>query len=224
MLRSPSSLCLALAAGVLLAAGISGCGSSPTQVAPADQAKAAAAAALAASHAAKYQLESSNGAHKVDVTVAQTPSKLRIDVTSTNNGVQSTAVSIFNSSGVVSCVEKPGSPTSCVQTAGPGKQPPTAFDPGLQRIFRDTMTALANQTSDVHISATTSWTSPHGVTFPCYVIQVDANSTVSPGTVCVSDQGNVGRAVFSSGTLTWISDLPAPTAATFVPPAKVTAA
>ncbi len=198
-------------------------------MAPADQAKAAASAALASSHAAKYQLESSNGAHKVDVTVAQTPSNLRIDVTSTTNGVQSTAVSIFNSSGVVSCVEKPGTATSCVQAAGPGKQPPTAFDPGLQRIFRDTMLALANQTSDVHISATTSWTSPHGVTFPCYVIQVDAKSpsssgTVSPGTICVSDEGKLGRAVFSSGTLTWISDLAAPTATTFVPPAKVTAA
>jgi hypothetical protein len=245
--RTLSRATAVLACGLLLAA-TTACGGDDEPTA-ADQLADRAAKGLTASYTASYTLSSSTATPTTSasptatatvskpgaglVLVARTPDALRLDVT-TATGV---ATSIRTAESTIACQSPTGGKTpTCLTVAGAGAAPPAAFDPGLRRLFDDTLRAFSEDTDTFTVTEAPG-VSAAGVDAACFTVapvapvesqepgaSASATAAVAAGTYCLSEDGVPVQATFASGTAT-LTTLRNETVGpdTFVPPATPTA-
>lgn len=161
------------------------------------------------------------------IRIRQDPPQYRIDVTS-----KSTASFLSLTTGVVSCTIKLPRGTTCFLVARPGEEVPALFDPGVQRLFRDAVTELAEHPTDYDVTALPATSdspsaAPSGVpTGECFLVKRTASPATpgagfEDGTYCFAEQGIATRIEVESGLLTLKSLGGPPHVNWFTPPATV---
>lgn len=205
--RGTRAAIVVLVAAPLL--GLVGCGGDSADD-PADQLsdfRARAAAGADASYTATYALTQGGNAGKADVAVSHTPDSLRLDI-STPAGV---ATSITTPSGTVACQATGKAAPTCLQAAGPGEDPPAAFNPGLRDVFTSALSDLGDGFGTVEVLGT-----PTDTDADALCGRVTGND-VPQGLYCLLPDGVVASANFTSGALKLTSQGAAPANATFAP-------
>lgn len=182
---------------------------------PGAEAAAAAGRAKAglghAAWSARYTLRPTSGA-EARVVVALRGTDLKLELTRAG----ATSVLITTGTGSVSC--QVAATTTCLKVAGPGQPVPELFDPGLQRVFTDDLTGLADGRGGPVAAAAPVAATGSLPAADCYAVAGD--SGVDAGTYCLSADGVVRRATFASGTLDLAALGAAPAATVFTPPAS----
>jgi hypothetical protein len=197
----------------LLAAGCSGDGAStPTPGAtgtPAASTSEAAmlspreeAAALVSTRPrpfdAVYRLDSKGDRPDATVRVRIDGFGYRVDVT--RGG---TTASLFTTrTGLVSC-QVDGRDRACFLVAKKSQDPPPLFDPGVQRIFLDTVPVVADGAAGVRVQRAGVWQAPRRYgPAQCYEV---SGKVKDPGVYCFLTDGRwagaLARAEFASGSL-----------------------
>jgi hypothetical protein len=220
-------------AALLMAGGTAACGgTAPAQPGPADseslppdpsdsaRVALAAHAALAQDHrfAALYHFDAGKGAPQRNVvaTVAADGS-WRVDVA--GGALDGTAdVSIVsNAAGVYQCslpsVTNP-IPSSCVRVANPGKAVPKAYDPKVERLFRQWLSVFTDRQSALSVSIGAPLPGAQGTCFSIDSISASLPAAVDVGIYCYAEDGLLTAARVGFGELSLAS-------APVTPPAKV---
>ena len=146
------------------------------------------------------------------------------------------AVAIYQIAiGTVSCGTSQDKPVTCALVSGPGEKIPSAFDPGVQRLFTNGLEALARNPGGYAISGLPDGTGKPGIPVgKCFHVERLADlETVSPGAITAPGQGfESGDYCFdpasgvltsvkvTSGTLALAKAPSTPVAADFTPPAS----
>jgi hypothetical protein len=220
-------------AALLVAGGTAACGgSAPGQPDPvntdsvppdpSDSARTALAAhaALAQDHrfAALYHLDAGQGSPQRNVvaTVAADGS-WRVDVA--GGALDGTAdVSIVsNAAGVFQCslpsVSNP-IPANCVRVANPGKAVPKAYDPKVERLFRQWLSVFTDRQAPLSVSTGAPLPGAQGTCFSVDSISASLPAPVDVGIYCYAEDGLLTAARVGFGELSLAS-------APVTPPAKV---
>ena len=153
---------------------------------------------------ATYRLDSKGKRPNADVRMRVIHDRFRLDI---KRGSE-TSILISGAHGVISCQqeskgERPAR-GNCLLVSKNNRTIPRLFDPQLQRLFRNTMDALAHSHSDVHVSRAGTWQAPnHLGPAECFDVR---GPDVENGTYCLltrsgSNVGLLARAVFDSGSL-----------------------
>ena len=147
------------------------------------------------------------------VTIARLDTSYRVEITSGS----SRAVLLTTAKGLVSCqlAEK----KVCLLVAAPGKEPPPAFDPGVQRLVTSDLTALGSAGGLTVQESGMLPASADLAEAQCYRV---SGSGVDRGEYCLTQDGVLRKATFPSGTLTLTKLGAAPTRASFRPPVSPT--
>ncbi len=189
-----------------------------------------AAKAAGNSFDATYRFTERATAATGTIRIRQVPPQYRLDISTT------TTASFFAlRTGFVSCTRRKNrTDYSCFLVARPGEPVPDLFDPGVQRLFRDAVTGLAEYPRDYAVQALSPSPSPSaspGVPAgECF--HVERTSTPSPradgqvpagfetGDYCFAEEGYPTRYDVATGTLVLVAVGPAPDPTAFQPPAK----
>jgi hypothetical protein len=168
-----------------------------------------AAAGTEASYTATYALTQGDARGNATVTVAHTPTDLRLDI-ATKSGV---TTSITTPSGTVACQSEAKAAATCLQVATAGKEPPASLNPGLRGVFTTTLDKLGQGFGTVEILG-----APANSSADVLCGRVTGND-VTNGLYCLLPTGVIDSANFPSGSLKLNEQGSAPTPATFEPPA-----
>jgi hypothetical protein len=185
---------------------------------PGAELSARATAGLDRDFDAVYELET-NDRSSATVRIMRTGRNLRIDID--RAGAQSRL--LLGPEGATACQVKPGVP-ACLRVALPGRNLPRRFDPGIQRLFLDTIRQLAfpgnnlsnNRGNNPQVIETPGL--PAGDAFPaaaCYRVRGGQLG----GVYCLSRDGILRRAIIGSGKLDLRSYGPPAGSGAFTPPA-----
>lgn len=165
------------------------------------------------------------------VRIVAAPPSFRVDFS-----IGPQAVAIYQIAvGTVSCGTSQDKPVTCALVSGPGEKIPSAFDPGVQRLFTNGLEALAKDPTGYAISGLPDGTGKPGIPVgKCFHVERLADlKTVSPDAITVPGQGfESGDYCFdpasgvltsvkvTSGTLALTKAPTKPAAADFTPPAS----
>jgi hypothetical protein len=195
---------------------------SRAQVALAALATRAAGAAYDATYRLTTTLSSKPGTIRV---ITLPPGRIRVDVTT--QGV--VASSYMTSIGAVSCKTQKGKKPTCLLVARPGEKVPSAFDPGVQRLFSDAAAELGRDPGTFDVSALPA--RPKSGKLPaatCFHVQRKTTAALpaqdpsgfETGDYCFSAGGVPTSLKVNYGTLSLAALGARPTAKLFVPPVK----
>ena len=201
----------------------------PTLSAAQRRLAAVAQAAATAVYDARYAFTAPATQDSGTIRIVNRPPGVRVDVTRN----ATTAVFIATPARTVSCTVT-AAKKSCFLVARPGEEIPDIFDPGVQRLFTNAVGDLAADPAGYDVTelpgATPSGTSPAAA---CFRVDRRAEPTASPSPADPSASGfEDGRYCFAAGGYPTLIEVPtgslrftalgpAPTDATFVPPAPV---
>jgi hypothetical protein len=226
---------------LVLTAGIAGCGDpapaeepgtpsaspAPAQDADARGDLAARAAAAVDRHfAALYTLEMSGQAPRSVLATVAGDGSWRVDIPSGALG-GTTDVSIAQTeAGVFQCllpsVANPVSP-SCVRVADKGRRVPKAYDPKVERVFRQWLPVFTDRQSALSVSAVAPLKGASGSCFSVDSISASLDAPVDVGIYCYAADGLLTAVRVGFGILT-IAGPPAAPPATIDLPGPVTGA
>jgi hypothetical protein len=222
-------------AAALLVGGVAACGGSgpadpaPSASAPPDPTDArvslAAHAALAQDHkfAALYRFEvPGQPARNVVATVANDGS-WRVDVAGGALGGSTDVAIVSQPAGVFQCslpsATNPINPT-CVRVADPGKRLPKAYDPRIERVFRQWLKVFTDRLSALSVSTAAPLAGSSGTCFSIDSISASLKAPIDVGIYCYADDGLLTGARVDFGTLT-IASAPVPPPATIDLPGPI---
>jgi hypothetical protein len=189
---------------------------------PSDSARTALAAraALAQDHrfAALYHFSTGGDStpRNVVATVAGDGS-WRVDIAGGALGGAADVSIVANAGGVYQCslpsVTNPIA-SSCVRVANPGKALPKAYDPGVERLFRQWLSVFTDRQSALSVSTGAPLPGAQGTCFSVDSISASLPAPVDVGIYCYADNGLLTAARVGFGELS-IASTPV------TPPAKV---
>lgn len=226
-------------ATALLTVGVAACGDSgpaagpspsPSLSAPAPDQDArlalAARAALAEDHrfSAIYTLETrDSGPRSVLATVAN-DGTWRVDIPSGALGGTADVSIAQLPAGIFQCAipsaTHPVSP-SCVRLAAAGKRVPRAYDPRIQRVFRQWLPVFTDRQAALSVTAAQPLKGSSGSCFSIDTISASLSAPVDVGIYCYADDGLLTAVRVKFGTLT-IAGAPGPAPPTIDLPGPVT--
>ncbi len=206
--------------------GVAACGGSPaddpaapsTPPAEGDDARADLAARAALAHdkayAALYTMDDAGDGrkHNVVATIAA-DGTWRVDVGGGALG-GTTDVSIVSvAAGVYQCTTatsyNPITPT-CVKVANPGKRVPKAYDPQVERLFRQWLAVFTDRQSALSVTEVEPLRGAQGSCFSIDSISASLKAPVDIGIYCYSDDGVLTAARVGFGVLTLVSQAAGP--------------
>jgi len=220
MRSRPATRVLPALAAALLTVGVSACGDSapavgPTpspssSVPPPDQdarVALAAVAALAEDHrfSATYTLETRGFAPRSVLATVANDGSWRVDIPAgALGGIADVSVAQLPA-GVFQCVipsaTNPVSP-SCVRVAETGKRVPRAYDPKIQRVFRQWLPVFTDRQSALSVTAAQPLKGSSGSCFSIDTISASLSAPVDVGIYCYAADGLLTAARVKFGTLT----------------------
>jgi hypothetical protein len=227
---------LSVFAAALLVGGVAACGGSGPDPAPSGSASGppdatdarvalAAHAALAQDHkfAALYRFEvPGRPARNVVATVANDGS-WRVDVAGGALGGSTDVAIVSKTAGVFQCslpsATNPISPT-CVRVADVGKRLPKAYDPRVERVFRQWLKVFTDRLSALSVSTAAPLPGSSGTCFSVDSISASLKAPIDVGIYCYADDGLLTAARVDFGTLT-IASAPVPPPATIDLPGPI---
>ena len=239
MRSRPAKRVLSALATALLTVGISACGDSAPAQEPAPSPSAsfpppdqdarvalAARAALAEDHrfSAMYTLESRGFAPRSVLATVATDGSWRVDVPSGALGGTADVSIVQLPSGLFQCaIPSPTNTVSpfCVRVAAAGKKVPRAYDPKIQRIFRQWLPVFTDRQAALSVTAAQPLAGSSGSCFSVDTISASLSAPVDVGIYCYADDGLLTAARVTFGTLT-IAGAPAPPPPTIDLPGPVT--
>jgi hypothetical protein len=219
---------MAVPVAALLMMGVAACGGTPedTTTAPATppagggdaRADLAARAALAQdkAYAALYTLygdtDGTGNQHNVVATIGA-DGTWRVDVGGGALG-GTTDVSIVSvAAGVFQCTTatsyNPITPT-CVKVANPGKRVPKAYDPQVERLFRQWLGVFTDRQSALSVTEVEPLKGAQGSCYSIDSISASLKAPVDIGIYCYSDDGVLTAARVGFGVLTLVSQAAGP--------------
>ena len=183
----------------------------------------AARAALAQDHrfAALYTLDTPGRAQRNVVATVAGDGSWRVDIAGGVLGGTADVSIISNATGVYQCSLSSAtnliSPT-CVLVAEPGKRVPTEFDPGVERVFRSSLSVFTDRQAALSVTAMAALpgSQTQGLSASCYSVDSISASLRAPidvGIYCYSADGLLTGARTDFGLLALASaPVPPPTA------------
>jgi hypothetical protein len=226
-------------AAALLTVGVSACGDSapaqeqtpsPSASVPAPDQDArvalAARAALAEDHrfSAIYTLETQGFAPRSVLATVAVDGSWRVDIPSGALGGTADVSIAQLSAGVFQCAipsaTNPVSP-SCVRVADPGKRVPKAYDPKVQRVFRQWLRVFTDRQAALSVTPAQPLKGSSGRCFSVDTISASLSAPVDVGIYCYADNGLLTAARVKFGTLR-IAGAPAAAPASIGLPGPVT--
>jgi hypothetical protein len=239
MRSRPAKRVLSALAAALLTAGVSACGDSAPAEEPQPTASAstpppdqdarvalAARAALAEDHrfSALYTLTTRNAAPRSVLATVANDGSWRVDIPSGALGGTADVSVVQLPAGVFQCAvpsaTNPVSP-SCVRVAATGKKIPRAYDPRVQRVFRQWLPVFTDRQAALSVTAAQPLEGSTGSCFSIDSISASLSAPVDVGIYCYADDGLLTAARVGFGTLT-IAGPPAPAPPTISLPGPVT--
>jgi hypothetical protein len=239
MRSRPAKRVLPTLAAALLTVGVAACGdSAPTpeptpsasrSVPPPDpdaRVALAARAAAAEDHrfSAMYTLETRGFAPRSVLATVATDGSWRVDIPAGALGGTADVSIAQVQAGLFQCAipsaVNPISP-SCVRVAEPGKRVPRAYDPKIQRVFRQWLPVFTDRQSALSVTAAQPLKGSSGRCFSIDTISASLSAPVDVGIYCYADNGLLTAARVGFGTLT-IAGAPAPAPASIDLPGPVT--
>ena len=226
-------------AAALLTVGVSACGdAAPAQepvlspsvsFPPPDQdarVALAARAALAEDHrfSAMYTLESRGFAPRSVLATVAIDGSWRVDIPSGALGGTADVSIAQTPAGLFQCaIPSPTTPVSpsCVRVAQPGKKVPGAYDPKVQRVFRQWLPVFTDRQAALSVTAARPLAGSSGSCFSVDTISASLSAPVDVGIYCYADDGLLTAARVKFGTLT-IAGPPVPAPAKIDLPGPVT--
>jgi hypothetical protein len=206
MRRVPASV---LAGVCLLLTACSGSSSAPPAPSPTpaalDSLAALARTGAAASYTADYALHASNGKRLGTVTVARTPTALRLDFRFGTGSTHTRASLWHDQTGTYTCTPRAGHRKPlCLLLARPGQPAQGVFADyvGLERLFADDLTTLTNASgTSITVSPAPARAATTAVpAAQCFQVTPSTAGTLDRGTYCLSSTGVPVRTVFGSGS------------------------
>lgn len=235
----PAERVLSALAAALLTVGVSACGdAAPTagptpspsfSVQPPDQDARVALAALAARaedhrFSAMYTLETRDLAPRSVLATVAADGSWRVDIPSGALGGTADVSIAQLPAGVFQCAipsaTNPVSP-SCVRVAEPGKRVPRAYDPRIQRVFRQWLPVFTDRQAALSVTAARPLPGSSGSCFSIDTISASLSAPVDVGIYCYTEDGLLTAARVKFGTLT-IAGAPGNAPATIDLPGPVT--
>jgi hypothetical protein len=215
-------------AALLMTMGVAACGGTPPDdPAPAasqvpgaedDDARAdlAARAALAQdkAYAALYTLddEGDGRQHNVVATIGA-DGTWRVDVGGGALGGTADVSIVSVPAGVYQCTTatsyNPITPT-CVKVANPGKRVPKAYDPQVERLFRQWLGVFTDRQSALSVAEVEPLSGAQGTCFSIDSISASLKAPVDVGIYCYSQEGVLTAARVGFGVLTLVSQTAGP--------------
>jgi hypothetical protein len=223
---------LSVSAALLLVAGMAACGgTAPDQPGPvvtdsfppdpSDSARTALAAraALAQDHrfAALYHFDPGNAPQRNVVATVAGDGSWRVDIAGGALGGSADVSIVSNAEGVFQCsLPSATNPvtSTCVRVANPGKAVPKAYDPKVERLFRQWLSVFTDRQSALSVSTGAPLPGAQGTCFSVDSISASLPAPVDIGIYCYADNGLLTAARVGFGELTLAS-------APVTPPAKV---
>jgi hypothetical protein len=239
MRSRPARRVLPALAAALLTVGVAACGDSAPAPEPSPSVSAsatppdtdarvalAARAALAEDHrfSAMYTLESRGSAPRSVLATVAVDGSWRVDIPSGALGGTADVSIAQLPAGLFQCAipsaTNPVSP-SCVRVAEPGKRVPRAYDPKVQRIFRQWLPVFTDRQAALSVTAAEPLAGSSGSCFSIDTISASLSAPVDVGIYCYADDGLLTAARVTFGTLT-IAGPPGAAPATVDLPGPVT--
>ena len=239
MRSRPAMRVLPALAAALLTVGVSACGDSapapeptpsPSVSAPPPDQDArvalAARAALAEDHrfSAIYTLESRGFAPRPVLATVAVDGSWRVDIPAGALGGTADVSIAQLPAGLFQCAipsaTNPVSP-SCVRVAEAGKRVPRAYDPKVQRVFRQWLPVFTDRQAALSVTAAQPLPNASGSCFSIDTISASLSAPVDVGIYCYADDGLLTAARVKFGTLT-IAGAPAAAPPTIDLPGPVT--
>jgi hypothetical protein len=227
MRSRPAKRVLPALAAALLTLGVSACGDS----APAQEPTASPSASAPAPDqdarvalSAMYTLETPGFAPRSVLATVAVDGSWRVDIPSGALGGTADVSVAQLPAGVFQCAipsaTNPVSP-SCVRVADAGKKVPRAYDPKVQRVFRQWLPVFTDRQSALSVTAAQPLPGSTGRCFSIDTISASLSAPVDVGIYCYADDGLLTAARVKFGTLT-IAGAPAAAPPTIDLPGPVT--
>jgi hypothetical protein len=218
---------LSVSAAALLVLGAAACGddapTTPTASAspsvadgtPDARAELAGRAALAEdrSFAALYTLDDGDGAVRNVVATVGTDGTWKVDVGGGALGGTADVSIVSIPAGVFQCTmatqTNPITPT-CVRVADAGKQVPKAYDPKVERLFRQWLSVFTDRQAALSVTEVQSLAGAQGTCFSIDSISASLKAPVDVGIYCYADDGLLTGARVGFGVLKLVNQVAGP--------------
>ena len=223
-MRPHWSRCGVPASAALLLLSVAACGdAAPTEVLDAPVSPApvagdgpdargdlAARAALAEdkAYAGLYTLDDGGGRQRNVVATIGADGTWKVDVGGGALGGSADVSIVSVEAGVYQCTlasaNNPITP-SCVRVADPGGRVPRAYDPKVERLFRQSLTVFTDRQSALSVTEVRPLAGAQGTCFSIDSISASLDAPVDVGIYCYTDDGVLSAARVGFGTITLVS-------------------
>jgi len=212
-----------VSATVLLSLGVAACGGADTPVAPASSAPSPAAtedpnareelagrAALAQDHAfaGLYSLDDGSGQPRNVVATVGADGTWKVDVSGGAMGGTADVSIVSVATGVYQCTltspTNPITPT-CIRIADAGKRVPKAYDPRVERLFRQWLPVFTDRQAALSVSAVQPLSGAQGDCYSVDSISASLKAPVDIGIYCYAPDGLLTAARVDFGVLKLVS-------------------
>jgi hypothetical protein len=219
---------LSVSAAALLTLGVAACGDDAPAAAPSPstapsvvddtpdaRTELAARAALAQDHsfAALYTLDDGTGAPRNVVATVGADGSWKVDVTGGLRGGTADVSIVSTAAGVYQCTMaspvNPLTPT-CIRVADAGKRVPRAYDPKVERLFRQWLSVFTDRQAALSIAEVQPLTGAQGTCFSIDSISASLAAPVDVGIYCYGDDGLLTGARVDFGVLKLVNQVPGP--------------
>jgi hypothetical protein len=218
---------LSVSAAALLTLGVAACGDDAPATGPAPstpppvvddtdaRTELAARAALAQDHsfAALYTLDDGTGAPRNVVATVGADGSWKVDVSGGLRGGTADVSIVSTAGGVYQCTMaspvNPITPT-CIRVADAGKRVPRAYDPKVERLFRQWLSVFTDRQAALSIAEVQPLTGARGTCFSIDSISASLAAPVDVGIYCYGDDGLLTGARVDFGLLRLVNQVAGP--------------
>ena len=174
---------------------------------------ARAALALDKAYAALYSFDNGNGQARNVVATVGKDGTWRVDVTGGALGGTADVSIVSTAAGVYQCTlgsqSNPISPT-CVKVAKPGKRVPAAYDPKVDRLFRQWLSVFTDRQAALSVTEVPPLNGAKGTCFSIDSISASLADPVDIGIYCYADDGVLTAARVGFGVVKLMSQIEGP--------------
>jgi hypothetical protein len=219
---------LSVSAALLLTLGVAACGGADSPEPPASSAPLSSAAdepdaredlagraALAQDHAfaGLYTLDDGSGQPRNVVATVGADGTWKVDISGGALGGTADVSIVSVAAGVYQCTltsaNNPITPT-CVKIAAAGKRVPTAYDPKVERLFRQWLPVFTDRQAALSVTAVQPLEGARGDCFSVDSISASLKAPVDIGIYCYGDDGLLTGARVAFGVLKLVSVVAGP--------------
>lgn len=172
-----------------------------------------AALALDRSYAALYSLNDGSGQPRNVVATVGADGTWRVDVAGGALGGTADVSIVSLAAGVYQCtMSSPTNPvaSACVRVAEPGKRVPKAYDPKVQRLFRQWLPVFTDRQSALAVARVQPLAGAQGTCFSIDSISASLDAPVDVGIYCYAGDGLLTAARVGFGVLTLVNQVAGP--------------